>query len=104
MTDLEGFEAVDVPAGDPVSVRSRIADLERDALLRHGEAAEVLRIHLDRYKSLVLALAQVVWTNDPHGEMVGEQPSWAAYTGQTLQQYQRAGWLNAVHPEDRARS
>jgi PAS domain S-box-containing protein len=90
--------------GDAGSGRSRIADLERDAILRNGEAAEILRVHLDRYKSLVLALAQVIWTNDPNGEMVGEQPSWAAYTGQTLEQYQRAGWFEAVHPDDRARS
>jgi len=91
-------------ADPPASVSSRIADLERDALLRDGETAEMVRVHLDRYKSLVLALAQVIWTNDPNGEMVGEQPSWAAYTGQTLAQYQRAGWFEAVHPDDRARS
>ena len=97
-------EALESDAGDALSGRSRIADLERDAILRDGEAAEVLRVHLDRYKSLVLALAQVIWTNDPNGEMVGEQPSWAAYTGQTLEQYQRAGWFEAVHPDDRARS
>jgi PAS domain S-box-containing protein len=95
---------IEAPVGDPVTVSSRIADLERDALLRDGETAEMVRVHLDRYKSLVLALAQVIWTNDPNGEMVGEQPSWAAYTGQTLAQYQRAGWLEAVHPDDRARS
>ena len=34
--------------------------------------------------------------------MVGEQPSWAAYTGQTFDQYQGRGWLDAVHPDDRA--
>ncbi len=34
--------------------------------------------------------------------MLGEQPSWAAYTGQLPEQYQHSGWLDAVHPEDRA--
>ncbi|HEX7452909.1 MAG TPA: hypothetical protein VF294_11515, partial [Polyangiaceae bacterium] len=61
----------------------RIAQLEREAIERSGDAAKVLRAHLDRYQSLVLAIAQVIWTLDPKGEMVGEQPSWAAYTGQT---------------------
>ncbi len=80
----------------------RIAQLEREAIERSGDAAKALRAHLDRYQSLVLAIAQVIWTNDAKGEMVGEQPSWAAYTGQTLEQYQRRGWLDAVHPDDRA--
>jgi PAS domain S-box-containing protein len=80
----------------------RIAQLEREAIERSGDAAKALRAQLDRYQSLVLAIAQVIWTNDPNGEMVGEQPSWAAYTGQTPEQYQKRGWLDAVHPDDRA--
>ncbi|HTA89682.1 MAG TPA: PAS domain S-box protein [Polyangiaceae bacterium] len=80
----------------------RIAQLEREAIERSGDAAKVLRAHLDRYQSLVLAIAQVIWTNDPSGAMVSEQPSWAAYTGQTALEYQGRGWLNAVHPDDRA--
>jgi PAS domain S-box-containing protein len=80
----------------------RIAQLEREAIELSGDAAKVLRAHLDRYQSLVLAIAQVIWTNDANGEMVGEQPSWAAYTGQTREQYEHRGWLCAVHPEERA--
>lgn len=80
----------------------RIAQLEREAIERSGDAAKVLRAHLDRYQSLVLAIAQVIWTNDPSGAMVGEQPSWAAYTGQQRAEYQGRGWLDAVHPDDRA--
>jgi PAS domain-containing protein len=81
----------------------RIAQLEREAIERSSDAAKGLREHLDRYQSLVLAIAQVIWTSDPQGEMVGEQPSWASYTGQTLEQYQRGGWHEAVHPDDRAK-
>src|SRR4051812_4845513 len=80
----------------------RIAQLEREAIERSGDAAKVLRAHLDRYQSLVLAIAQVIWTNDPNGAMVSEQPSWAAYTGQTALEYHGCGWLDAVHPDDRA--
>jgi PAS domain S-box-containing protein len=79
----------------------RITDLEREAIERSGDAAKALRAHLDRYQSLVLALAQVIWTRAPNGEMAGEQPSWGAYTGQTPEQYARNGWLDAVHPDDR---
>src|SRR5450432_15308 len=80
----------------------RITDLEREAIERSGDAAKALRAQLDRYQSLVLALAQVIWTRDPKGEMTGEQPSWGAYTGQTPEQYAGNGWLDAVHPDDRA--
>ncbi len=78
----------------------RIADLEREAIERSEDAKAELRAQLDRYQSLVLAIAQVIWTCDAQGKMVGEQPSWAAYTGQTPEQYQGRGWLDAVHPDD----
>ncbi len=80
----------------------RIAQLEREAIERSGDAAKALRVQLDRYQSLVLAMAQLIWTTDENGEMVGEQPSWSAYTGQSLDEYQRRGWIDAVHPDDRA--
>ena len=32
--------------------------------------------------------------------MVGEQPGWAALTGQSLAEYQGSGWTRAVHPDD----
>ncbi len=80
----------------------RIAQLEREAIEQSGDAAKVLRVQLDRYQSLVLAIAQLIWTTDEHGDMVGEQPSWSAYTGQTIEQYRGRGWIDAVHPDDRA--
>jgi PAS domain S-box-containing protein len=93
---------VETPGAELATGKLRIAELEREAIERSGDAAKVLRAHLDRYQSLVLAIAQVIWTFDRNGEMLGEQPSWAAYTGQLPAQYQRSGWLNAVHPDDRA--
>jgi PAS domain S-box-containing protein len=80
----------------------RHAQLEREAIEQSGDAAKVLRVQLDRYQSLVLAMAQLMWFTDENGEMLGEQPSWSAYTGQTLEQYERRGWIDAVHPDDRA--
>jgi PAS domain S-box-containing protein len=100
LSTLEGQSVVDALA----TSRARVGQLEREAIEREGEAEEDLRAHLARYRSLVLAIAQVIWTHDSGGEMVGEQPSWAAYTGQTLAQYQGRGWLDAVHPDDRAAS
>jgi PAS domain S-box-containing protein len=83
---------------------ARVDQLEREAIERAGDAEAGLRVHLDRYKSLVLAIAQLIWTLDPKGDMSGEQPSWAAYTGQTFAQYRGRGWLDVVHPDDRVSS
>ncbi|WNG34473.1 PAS domain-containing protein [Archangium violaceum] len=57
-----------------------------------------------RFRALVLATAQVVWTTDAHGELVEESPTWRAFTGQTPQQSLGSGWVDAIHPEDRTRA
>ncbi|MDQ3138421.1 MAG: PAS domain S-box protein [Gemmatimonadota bacterium] len=54
-----------------------------------------------RYRLLVEATSQLVWTSDPAGDIVEELPSWTAYTGQSLQEYRGRGWIDAVHPDDR---
>jgi PAS domain S-box-containing protein len=95
---LQGQSVVDALA----TSSARVGQLEREAIEREGSAEGGLRAHLARYRSLVLAIAQVIWTQDSNGELAGEQPSWAAYTGQTLAQYQHRGWLDAVHPDDHA--
>ncbi len=65
---------------------------------KHTEAA--LRRSEERYRSLVDATSQTVWTNTPEGEMRGEQPGWAMLTGQSFDEYQGYGWARAVHPDD----
>lgn len=53
-----------------------------------------------RFKAAVGAVQGLLWTNDAHGRMVGEQPGWSALTGQSLDEYQGYGWADAVHPAD----
>ncbi|RIA47688.1 PAS domain S-box protein [Dichotomicrobium thermohalophilum] len=47
-------------------------------------------------------IAQAVWETDPHGAVTQDSPSWRASTGQTLEEWRGYGWLDAIHPEDRA--
>ncbi|MDQ3282146.1 MAG: PAS domain-containing protein [Acidobacteriota bacterium] len=70
--------------------------------LERARAASLLERSEERYRSLVRILTSVVWTVDPEGAFVTEQPSWAAYTGQTREEYSGFGWVNALHPDDRA--
>jgi PAS domain S-box-containing protein len=53
-----------------------------------------------RFRAAVQAVSGVLWTNNAAGQMEGEQPGWAALTGQTFEQYQGFGWAKAVHPDD----
>src|SRR4029079_10472018 len=42
------------------------------------------------------------WTFARDGRARGEQTSWSAFTGQTTDDLQEMGWLEAIHPEDAA--
>jgi PAS domain S-box-containing protein len=65
------------------------------------QAEETIRRNEERYHSLVAATAQIIWTTPPAGG-VTDMPMWRDYTGQTIEQVQGFGWLDAIHPDDRA--
>ena len=55
-----------------------------------------------RHRLLIDSWAQAEWETDPDGVVVVDSPSWRAYTGQTLDEWLGHGWLDAIHPDDRA--
>jgi PAS domain S-box-containing protein len=62
---------------------------------------ESLRLSEERYRSLIMATAGIVWTTDAAGQVIEDQPGWRAFTGQTSEEIQGAGWLAAVDPDSR---
>ncbi|APR88519.1 Chemotaxis protein methyltransferase CheR [Minicystis rosea] len=48
--------------------------------------------------------SQAMWTTSPDGRIVEDSPSWRAFTGQSHEQMKGNGWLDALHPDDRARA
>ncbi len=68
------------------------------------DAAAALARSERRFRSLVEAASQMVWTTTAAGEVVEDSPSWRRFTGQTYDEWKGTGWLNAVHPDDRARA
>ncbi|MBW8780445.1 MAG: PAS domain S-box protein [Verrucomicrobia bacterium] len=54
-----------------------------------------------RYHTLVTTTAAIVWVADSCGRVV-ETTGWERFTGQTEAQSQDNGWLEVLHPEDRA--
>lgn len=57
-----------------------------------------------RYKSLVEAIGAIVWNTPATGEFETPQLEWSVFTGQKFEELRGWGWLDAVHPEDRART
>ena len=65
---------------------------------------EALRESEERYRSLVIATAQIVWNTDAEGKITNPMRGWRAYTGQSEAEVQGWGWLDAIHPDDRDRT
>ena len=53
-------------------------------------------------RRLIESFAQALWETSAAGELVADCPAWRAQTGQSFEQWAGAGWLDAIHPEDRA--
>jgi PAS domain S-box-containing protein len=64
-------------------------------------AESALRVREERFRSLVMATSQIVWTNTADGRVLEDSPSWRAFTGQTYDEWKEYGWLDALHPDDR---
>lgn len=55
-----------------------------------------------RQRTLIEALPQLIWTCHAHGTCEYLSPQWIAYTGQPETAHFGYGWLDVVHPDDRA--
>jgi PAS domain S-box-containing protein len=56
-----------------------------------------------RYRALVEASAEIVWSTNATGDKRDDSPSWRAFTGRSSQACSGSGWIEAVHPDDRLR-
>jgi diguanylate cyclase (GGDEF)-like protein/PAS domain S-box-containing protein len=78
----------------------RIVGCMSDISIRK-EAEEGLQRAEMRQRSLITALASIVWREDLQGAVQPRNPQWEEYTGQTQEEEFGEGWLAAVHPDDR---
>lgn len=67
------------------------------------QAEDAIKQSEERYRSLILAISQIVWTTDDQGRCQ-DTPSMRAYTGQTEAEVVGFGWLDTIHPDDRERT
>jgi PAS domain S-box-containing protein len=81
-----------------------------EVMLMHEDITErvlaetALREREQRFRSLVMATSQTVWSTTPDGRVLEDSPTWRSLTGQTYEEWKEYGWLDAVHPDDRARA
>ncbi len=68
---------------------------ERTAQLQASEA---------KWRSLVEDLPQFVWSANSYGVSDYVSAQWAEYSGVPVSELLGAGWLDTVHPDDRARA
>lgn len=73
----------------------------KQEVAKRQQAEETLRHREQLYRSLVLATSQIVWITDGQGKVI-DMPAWREYTGQSKEEVQGWGWLEAIHPDDRA--
>jgi PAS domain S-box-containing protein len=64
-------------------------------------AEAALRQSEGRYRTLLEAVPQLVWTCDSDGACDYFNPQWQAYTGAPPEEHLGSGWLKAVHQSDR---
>ncbi|GAA2745784.1 SpoIIE family protein phosphatase [Kitasatospora cinereorecta] len=84
-----------------------IAAIDTTEQVHSAHQAQLLsieRLHaLERYEALVSAVSQMVWLVQPDGVMTELVPGWQEFTGRPWRETMDEGWLEAIHPRDRAR-
>ncbi|PAX07982.1 PAS domain S-box protein [Sphingomonas lenta] len=95
------FDAHLSPVRDETGAVAGALQMLTEVTDRH-RAQAAMRESEARRRLSTASWTQAVWETDADGRVVADSPSWRAYTGQTLEEWLGYGWLNAIHPDDRA--
>ena len=95
-------EAVLAGVVDYVS-KDRLDRVALERTLRHAidrkQVERQLRDSEQRFRGLVDAISEMVWTAEPDGT-IKDCRAFAEYTGMSPQMMAREGWVAAIHPQD----
>lgn len=98
------WDVVVTPVQDSTNQVVKLVVISRD-ITKQKQAQATLSHSEQRYRSLIEATSQIIWDEQGNqGEFTTEQPGWSAFTGQVFAEYQGWGWLQAIHPDDQAKT
>jgi len=63
---------------------------------------ERVRRSEQRFRTVLDASTAIIWNMAASGEFEWPQPRWTTFTGQSFEEARGAGWVEAIHPDDRA--
>jgi two-component system, cell cycle sensor histidine kinase and response regulator CckA len=86
---------------DHVGSPHTVIEIDND-VTHQKRAEEALREGEARYRALVAATTQVIWTASPGGKRPLDLTQWEAFTGQSALEADWDGWIQAIHPDDQA--
>lgn len=96
-------EALEATVAERTVELQRVNERLAHELRQSRTIQESLRISEARFRELVESLPQLVWTCRPDGFCDYLSPQWVRYTGIPESSQIGSGWLQQLHPLDRAR-
>ena len=72
-------------------------------ITRRRQAEEELRASEARFRAVADLVPDLLYSTNAEGQLLWCNQRWLNYTGQTALQAQGYGWVDSVHPDDRAR-
>lgn len=87
------------PPDRPLGVCAFVIDITE----AKRQEAEVRR-SAERFRLVAEVSSQILWTASPEGVPREGAEAWSAFTGQSIEDYRSLRWIEAVHPDDRARA
>jgi len=84
---------------DPAGLPDAVIEVDDD-VTEQRNAEWLVRSSEARYRALVAATAQIVWSMSADGREAGDLSQWEAFTGQTPYEAAHGGWIRAVFPDD----
>ncbi len=84
---------------DPAGLPDAIIEVDDD-VTEQRNAEALVRGSEARYRALVAATSQIVWSMSADGREAGDLTQWEAFTGQTPYEASHGGWIRALSPED----
>ncbi len=102
---IEGLQAgADDYLIKPFSARELVARIGAHVELARlrKQAAEALRESEERFRTMANASPVLIWQSDAQSDCTYLSKGWLDLTGKTLEQELGRGWLESIHPDDRA--